>query len=137
MDLVKQIDIDIISTVWNSLYFQIPMNDSNVATYMLLLPLCSFKLSDSIEDLVSLKDGNGPQFNAFFTEYSMENEDMESRKMYKGVRIENRIDRRRTNPDDETEFSDVRTKFIENLVNNLNERFPHVELLHAMQVNES
>ena len=104
---------------------------------MLLLPLCSFKLSDSIKDLVSLRYGNGPQFNAFFTEYSTENKDMESRKMYKGVRIENRIDRRRTNSDDETEFSDVRTKFIENLVNNLNERFPHVELLHAMQVNES
>lgn len=64
----------------------------------------------------------------------MVNEDMEQPRRYKGVRVENRIARRRSHSDDETEFNNIRAQFIDNLVTNLHNRFPHIEILHAMQV---
>lgn len=71
---------------------------------------------------------------AFYKQYNVVNDDMEQPRVYKGVRIENRVDRRRIHSDDERHFNNVRAQLIENLVTNLHERFPHVEILHAMQV---
>ena len=63
---------------------------------------------DSIEDLEPLSTGDGPQLTVFHKQYNVVNDDMEQPKMYKGIRIKNRVYRRRVNIDDESHFDSIR-----------------------------